>query len=306
MLLYLCENNINLEAIDTQISYVKLMLKAKNELRKQLVSYMDKITTAVNNIINPVDISFIHKCLEDLKSNFEKLDSNILSLKSLITLLNSFKEDINNVDIEKYNSKCNIISNDYLNINIAVYEYIDSFMPYISFRFPEIQSSNNNDIISESKTDESQDKDYKKDSCTNLQENTLIISEKTGKVTLPFTIFEIKDILKKDSSNFNSIQDVIDKNYTIPLEVYKNAPLARFKEAFKLIKYKEKGSLKNAFDLGFELFFNYNLNPAIITACKNLDELDIYLSYLEDAKISDFKCFNIVYEYSPLVITKPK
>ena len=62
---------------------------------------------------------------------------------------------------------------------------------------------------------------------------------------------------------------------------------------------KEKASIKDAIDLGLELMFNYNLYPAIITACKNLDELDIYLAYLETGEIDKFKIFNIIYQLSP-------
>ena len=45
--------------------------------------------------------------------------------------------------------------------------------------------------------------------------------------------------------------------------------------------------------------FNYNLYPAIITACKNLDELDIYLAYLETGEVDKFRIFDIVYQLSP-------
>ena len=72
------------------------------------------------------------------------------------------------------------------------------------------------------------------------------------------------------------------------------------------MKKKENGSIKDAFDLGMELLFNYNLHPAIITACKNLDELDIYLDYLENNETDKFDCFKIVFEIAPIVVKNRK
>ena len=45
--------------------------------------------------------------------------------------------------------------------------------------------------------------------------------------------------------------------------------------------------------------FNYKLNPIIISACRNLDELDIYLDCLEENELDDFTCFEIRFEVSP-------
>ncbi|MBS5854436.1 MAG: hypothetical protein KIC56_04340 [Clostridium sp.] len=47
------------------------------------------------------------------------------------------------------------------------------------------------------------------------------------------------------------------------------------------------------------------MHPAIITACKSIDELDIYLSCLEDNQLDDFKIFDIKYEMLPKV-SKPQ
>ena len=119
------------------------------------------------------------------------------------------------------------------------------------------------------------------------------------KVILPYTYESIENYLEQYSTIFENKDDVINKLYTIPLKYYNNPAIARFKETFRLIREKEKASIKDAIDLGLELMFNYNLYPAIITACKNLDELDIYLAYLETGEIDKFKIFNIIYQLSP-------
>jgi len=100
-------------------------------------------------------------------------------------------------------------------------------------------------------------------------------------------------------------EEIIQESYTLPIDLFKTPFVARFREAFKLAHSKEKKSIKFAFDLGTELLFNYNLHPAIITACKNLDELDIYLDYLESNETEKFECFNIIFEIPP-VISKRK
>ena len=70
------------------------------------------------------------------------------------------------------------------------------------------------------------------------------------------------------------------------------------------MRKKEKASISDSFELGFELMFNYNLHPAIIAACKNLDELDIYLDYLETGETNNFDCFEIIFELPPAVVNK--
>lgn len=140
----------------------------------------------------------------------------------------------------------------------------------------------------------------------NFVENTLLISETQNKVIFPYTLKQIKEHIDSDSTGTLTIQKIIDTTYTIPLNTYKNPIMSRFTEAFNLIRRKEHGSLKDAIDLGLELAFNYNLHPAIIAACKNLNELDIYLACLEYNELKDFNFFDIQYEVAPAYIQKFK
>ena len=48
--------------------------------------------------------------------------------------------------------------------------------------------------------------------------------------------------------------------------------------------------------------FKYSLNPAIIVACKNVDELKDYLNCLKEQKLDLFKAFKIKYEINPMKI----
>ena len=129
--------------------------------------------------------------------------------------------------------------------------------------------------------------------------DTLIISEEDNKVILPYKLSDVERQYKKNKKKYSSVKDLIQNEYIIPTENFKNPIKSRFREAYQLIKKKEHGHLKEAIELGFELMFQSNLNPAVIAACKNLKELDIYLDCLDDNELDKFPCFNIVYNVPP-------
>ena len=72
------------------------------------------------------------------------------------------------------------------------------------------------------------------------------------------------------------------------------------------MKNKEKKSKKQAVLLGLELMFEFNLHPAIITACQNLEQLDIYLDCLEDNELEKFSCFKVIYKVLPKLKNEKK
>lgn len=127
--------------------------------------------------------------------------------------------------------------------------------------------------------------------------NVLLISEHKNKTFLPYTANDI--FAKFDSSKYNTVQEFIDNEYVISNDYYKYPIISRFKEGYKLVKYKEHGTKLKAINLGTELMFNFNLNPSIITACRNLEELNIYLDCLEENELHKFLCFDIKYEITP-------
>lgn len=134
---------------------------------------------------------------------------------------------------------------------------------------------------------------------TSKDNHTLRISEKDQKAYLPYIYTDIQKIYENAKAEFGSPQEVIQKLYILPLEKFKHPTISRFKEAFELITKKDNGSIIKALDLGIELMFKYDLNPIIISACKNLDELDIYLDCLDKNELYDFKCFDIIFEINP-------
>ncbi len=127
---------------------------------------------------------------------------------------------------------------------------------------------------------------------------TLLISEVQNRVILPYKISELKKTLKRNT-NYKNIQELVNDKYIFPLTNFKNSSTSRFKEGFYLMRKKEKASLFDSLDLAFEVTFNNSLNPAIIAACKNLDELDTYLDCLSANELDKFNCFEIKYEMLP-------
>ena len=154
------------------------------------------------------------------------------------------------------------------------------------------ENKNVENTIEETKIPDAIDEDL----IGNIQ--TLIISEKAQKVYLPYTL---EDILHKlnDNDKYETIQDVIDNEYTVPLSNFNMPIISRFKETYRFMRTKEKSSIRSAIDFSLQLMFNSNLHPAIIRACENLKELNSYLDCLHENKTDEFEYFKIVYSNLP-------
>lgn len=135
-----------------------------------------------------------------------------------------------------------------------------------------------------------------------LDNGLLLISEVQNKVFLPYTKEEIENILQNEDNKYQTPQEVIDNVYIKSFEYYRNQYTARWKEAIELITKREKMSYIDGIKLAMELFAKRFLHPAIISSCKNLDELNVYLDCLEKNELDDFKIFRIEYEINPLII----
>ena len=150
----------------------------------------------------------------------------------------------------------------------------------------EVSLSSSQETSEEKKVDEPTDND------------TLLISEIQNKVVLPYKIKAVEKALS-ENSQYKTIEDVINLEYTLPLDKYKNSTKSRFKEAYNLMRKKEKASIFDSLSLATEVTFNNLLNPAIITACQNLDQLDVYLDCLSSNKLDKFNYFKVKYEILP-------
>ena len=131
--------------------------------------------------------------------------------------------------------------------------------------------------------------------------DTLIVSEKDKKVYLPYKESEIVQYLKQFPNDYLSFDDVVDKEYILPLDYYMKHPvLARFRELYALIKDREGKSIIDAFRYAINAMFNYSLNPVIVAACKTQQQLEDYMVCLEKNKLDEFTHFKIKFEVNPL------
>lgn len=309
--------------IDMQINSVNSLLSSEKAFSNQILVFLKSF---IGNI--EVDCIFsdeINKFLSDASHYLSKINSNIAIYNNLLDILDNIKFNCPDLEysaivsrITAYNEKFDKATSEVLKSNNEIERFIHEMQTidiseYISVEnMDKIETSvdsqdgsdsDSNLAIAQSPIPEKKPTTRKRKGAVSLVENTLTISEKTGLVTLPYKISDLKKVLRKEPEKYTSLTDVILAQYTIPLRNYKFSAISRFREAYKLIIEKEHGSKKEALNLGAELLANYNLHPAIITACKNLNELDIYLSCLEFNELEDFHFFKIVYEALP-VITK--
>jgi len=265
---------------------------------------MEKISESFENLKDIDNTELLFCILKKIKKAFEAVNYNIDILKKLntdlIEIKNSIETSINDdtfLTIDYFNDNYNHYK-EYItkNTNI-VNEFLQNYIDKCHFVFT------NSTIIENKKTNPcSSEKTHEEINDTVALEkdnNILLISEKENTVFLPYLLSDIKNIFEKNKDKYIDLQDVINKNYIVPLSRFKNPILSRFKEAFYLMKNKENASLPQCLDLALELAFNSLLNPSVIAACKNLDELDIYLDCLNNNELSKFTIFETVYEIAP-------
>ena len=267
------------------------LISIQQNFSKLLLGYIEKIMD------NNSSVSFISSdkmliSLNHLKEVLQCCNKNISILKYLLLLLNNKVFDFNN--LKEFN-EIYLAQLSYVNKNtILIENFLLSMLSFTELNFEtKLNTTTSNISKSSEKTLEMPDE-------IKSRENTLVISQTKGKVFLPYYINDLEKLWENNTNK--NINEIIEENYTVPLEQYKVPFISRFKEAFKLAHTKEKKSIKYAFDLGSELLFNYNLHPAIISACRNLDELDIYLDYLDTNETDKFDCFNIIFEIPPILL----
>ncbi|MDR0979419.1 MAG: hypothetical protein LBL91_05835 [Lachnospiraceae bacterium] len=134
------------------------------------------------------------------------------------------------------------------------------------------------------------------------ESNKLIISENKQKVFLPYKRSELKAFYSKYKKEYDSYDDIIEKEYTYPIEYYTKHPtVARFREAYSLLRDKEMKSVFESLKFALDMMFCYDVNPAIISACNTKDDLILYLNCLEKKSLNEFNIFEIKFEVNPSI-----
>ncbi len=250
-------------------------------------------------------LDYFHEMIDSIKQSFENINDIENLSTTLMTILNEtislYDKSLQNnreeikANFVEYNKKKDELSNKILDFEEKNTIILNSII-CLSLDVQSKKIKKLNSFIKENVTKTANRIDIEIEPKDN---NLLIVSEKDQKAYLPFFYSEVKDIYNNSNNKYETLQDVVDNLYVVPLSKFKNSSISRFRESFFLVKNKAKGSITKALDLGLELMFRYDLNPVVIAACRNLDELDIYLDCLEENELYDFSCFEIKFEIMP-------
>ena len=267
----------------------------------------EKKLSKIENI--PTNINIKEQIVDSLETNKE----NLLNTNNIEN--NDIKDD--KKDIDKNNSNdINMLSNssNTETLTTDAINKLDLQSKYLSENENNNKNDNNKDNIASSNDLENETTDLNlepaiknkniktNDRVTKLplqDNNSLIISEKDGLVYLPFKVEDLKKEYIEKHKKYKGLIDLINHEYILPINKYKNTVTSRFKEAYSLMVNKEKESALSGLELGLEVAFNYSLHPAVISACKSLDELDEYLDALDAKDMSSFKRFKVEFEVLP-------
>lgn len=132
--------------------------------------------------------------------------------------------------------------------------------------------------------------------------NTLVISEKSDKVFLPYKVSELQAYLDEYPDEYKSLSDVVNQEYIISIQNFKYQRTARFRETYCLMRDIEMKSIIESFKKAAQLMLNSRINPAVISACKSEEQLDKYVYCAEHGKLDQFNDFKIVFDSAPLNI----
>lgn len=288
--LYLLQN------FEANLVNINLKIAEQENKRNEVTCLFDTLskTDSVSKIGSKKDYS------EEINNISEKFAKNIEKLNSLKSLLIDINSGFISLSRSASSDEVAINLKEIINSYFSTYEEIkkDIMLADIEVdRFVK-RINSSNDKKSEEVSEEISD--------GNIQNNnTLIISEKDNKVFLPYTVSEIQSYMEKYPKEYKSLEYVINKEFILPLDYYTKHPsLARFREAYSLIRDREAKSVFDALKYALNIMFKYDLNPAIISACKTEEALNLYIECLENKDLSKFNLFKIEFRLNPLKAAK--
>ena len=288
--LYLLQN------FEANLVNINLKIAEQENKRNEVTCLFDTLSKAdsVSKIGSKKDYS------EEINNISEKFAKNIEKLNSLKSLLIDINSGFISLSRSASSDEVAINLKEKINSYFSTYEEIkkDIMLADIEVdRFVK-RINSSNDKKSEEVSEEISD--------GNIQNNnTLIISEKDNKVFLPYTVSEIQSYMEKYPKEYKSLEYVINKEFILPLDYYTKHPsLARFREAYSLIRDREAKSVFDALKYALNIMFKYDLNPAIISACKTEEALNLYIECLENKDLSKFNLFKIEFRLNPLKAAK--
>ena len=309
--------------IDSDTENLAFLIKKEEKLRDILVIVINNLQDVISKSNDKEKVKIIEEKLIDAKEKFELINKDIQILQDskqkfdninnlIIELLikmesenkcdNNYeteilklKEDINQFSVEFEENKLKVISNENIVNKFLdeeeIRDYFNSIKSELNKSTKELKEQNNKAVIVDSLA-------------LDKNSSVLKISEKEKKVYLPYSAKELSEYLNRYPDQYSSLEDVIEKEFILPSDFYLKHPVvARFREAYALIRDRESKTVLDAIKFAVDLMFRYNLNPAIIAACKTQEQLENYLSCLDNNKLDEFSNFEIIFELNPLNVS---
>ena len=322
---YVVDENI----INNEIKELNNVLTQQRQLKKTLLLYLEKISEGIYNSINPKDTNQIHTFLENIQKCFNRLKENIGRINELKDFLESVSKSnhYENLDFLNYNTKCSELMEKINYDNSSYYSFMDSLFEYIHVTFPEITvdtnieqkkmselytsqisvnelvDDNNEKSSEETNIDDSEKKEIatketvtESDDNNDTSERVLFISYKENYAILPYSTKDLEEFFSNNPEKYSSLQDIIDKEYTISLENYKFDSSSVYDECINVAKKSKNYNTIKAMKFANNIRKIENVNPLIIKACRNLDEIELYIDFLEKNNLSNFTLFKIIEE----------
>ena len=269
---------------------------SSSEILEKLNNQKDKLNS-IKDYVNGVDfennfnqqdfLSNLQDLLEDYYNNKNitqklfveenmQLDELINILEKNDTSLNKNNDSLNKVDTAPSNNS--LFKNSGIPEKKKNESKKSNFIPFNDTNKPKTENKNKQNQL--------------------LDNRLLFISEKNQKVYLPYYATDLQQILLK--SDYETCDELIKNEYIFPLKKYKNPLVSRFKESYKLMREREYESFTKSFSFAIKTMNNYKLHPAVITACRNIDELKCFLGCLEENSVDSFDIFDIKFDSPPI------
>lgn len=296
------------ELIQKEKRGLLIMIESQKLKRSTLSDAMEKINNFIKN--NKDNVSEKTEIiLNNFKNSLALSETNLFVLDSLLNDLNGLDRIINKYtdkkvrEIEKYNKIFTDVNKIVSNNTTQIDQTLNYILTFSESIFEDIDITNKVAKKSVKKSTKTINKKLIKElDLKKHPENTLVVSEKENLVYLPFYLEDINEIYMDNLEQYTGFKQILEEKYTVSLDRFKSPAISRFKEAFKLMRLKENETVIKSFELGIELFFNYNLHPAIIAASRSLEELKKYLYCLERNETQNFEGFKIIFDMAPIEI----
>lgn len=318
-----------LTSTDKDLNELKNKIELQEQKKEKIMVFFNKLKETFDSDITVLNKNEIKNIIEELEVVFKAIGDNINllnNLEQILTQLNqtvidllvcidsdynnekdyfdeiqNIKEKINNYSTQLNDANSKILLNDIkidtFIANQTTQNYLNTFNINIS------DSSNNSNIITKpDNTNVEKGINITEHSeIAHTESNLLLVSEKLNKVFLPYKFNEINRYISTYPDQYSSFEDVINKEFILPLDYYiKHPVLSRFREAYSLIRDREGKSIVEALKYSVDLMFKYELNPVIIAACKTQEQLEYYINCLETNQLNNFNEFEIRFELNPI------